>query len=277
MKISIRFPKGRAKALTLSYDDGMVHDIRLIEIMKRHGLKGTFNLNSGKYAEEGQEWPEGYIYRRMSRNMSVSVYKDSGMEVAVHGLPHPSLATLPVDQCAREVLQDRINLEREYGTIIRGMAYPYSSYNDSVVEVLKLCGIAYSRTTVQTERFDIPPDWLRLPSTCHHANPRLMEIAGRFVEEKDPQEPMLFYVWGHSYEFEEDNSWHIMEEFGEYVGGRDDVWYATNIEVYDYISAFQQLRFSVDQSIVHNPTGITLYFKTPDETVEIKPNETLHV
>lgn len=49
----MRFPQGRAKALTLSYDDGVEQDIRLIEIMGKHGLKGTFNLNSGLYAEEG--------------------------------------------------------------------------------------------------------------------------------------------------------------------------------------------------------------------------------
>ena len=45
--IFIQFPKGKRKALTLSYDDGVEQDIRLIENMKQHGLKGTFNLNSG--------------------------------------------------------------------------------------------------------------------------------------------------------------------------------------------------------------------------------------
>lgn len=34
----MRFPQGRAKALTLSYDDGVEQDIRLIEILNRHGL-----------------------------------------------------------------------------------------------------------------------------------------------------------------------------------------------------------------------------------------------
>ena len=37
----MRFPKGRAKALTLSYDDGTEQDIRLIRIMNQNGLKGT--------------------------------------------------------------------------------------------------------------------------------------------------------------------------------------------------------------------------------------------
>ena len=47
------YPQGKLKALTLSYDDGVEQDIRLMEIMNRHGLKGTFNLNSGLFAPEG--------------------------------------------------------------------------------------------------------------------------------------------------------------------------------------------------------------------------------
>lgn len=45
MGIFMRFPGGKKKALTLSYDDGVEQDIRLIDIMKKNGLKGTFNLN----------------------------------------------------------------------------------------------------------------------------------------------------------------------------------------------------------------------------------------
>lgn len=43
----IRFPNFKLKAVTLSYDDGVRQDKRLIAIMKKYGLKGTFNLNGG--------------------------------------------------------------------------------------------------------------------------------------------------------------------------------------------------------------------------------------
>ena len=56
----MRFPEGKVKALTLSYDDGVEQDVRLIEIMKKYGLKGTFNINSGLYASEGTVYP---VYR----------------------------------------------------------------------------------------------------------------------------------------------------------------------------------------------------------------------
>ena len=151
----MRFPEGKAKALTLSYDDGVEQDIRLIEIMKQNGLKGTFNLNSGCYVPEGTVYPEGTIHRRMSKNQCIKVYKDSGMEVAVHGLTHPRLQRLPKHMCLYDVLQDRVNHEADYDVMVRGMAYPMGTYNDDVVEILKQCGIVYARTVASTERFDI--------------------------------------------------------------------------------------------------------------------------
>lgn len=87
----MRFPGGKKKALTLSYDDGVEQDIRLIDIMKKNGLKGTFNLNSGCYAPEGTVYPVGTIHRRMTKNQVTKLYSESGMEVAVHGLMHPHL------------------------------------------------------------------------------------------------------------------------------------------------------------------------------------------
>ena len=82
--ISMRFPEGKKRALTLSYDDGVEQDVRLIDIMKKHGLKGTFNISSGLYVPEGKIWPEGTIHRRMSKKMCQELYGNSGMEVAVY-------------------------------------------------------------------------------------------------------------------------------------------------------------------------------------------------
>lgn len=275
--IFMRFPGGKRKALTLSYDDGVEQDIRLIDIMKEHGLKGTFNINSGLYAPEGMAYPAGQVHRKMSKSMAQEVYLSSGMEVAVHGLTHPYLEQLPENMCTYEVLQDRTNLEETYGCFIRGMAYPFGRYSDSVIASLKQCGIVYSRTTVSTEKFDIPTDWLRLPATCHHRNPKLMELARKFVENDFKRTPGLFYLWGHSYEFDynvPDNNWSIIEEFAEFIGNREDIWYATNIEIYDYIAAYKQLIFGTDRKTVYNPTCTTLYFETSTGIYSVMPGET---
>ena len=38
------FPGGKQNAVTFSYDDGKVGDIRLMEIFRRYGIKGTFHI-----------------------------------------------------------------------------------------------------------------------------------------------------------------------------------------------------------------------------------------
>ena len=274
--IYMRYPGGVAKALTLSYDDGVQQDKRLMEIINAHGLKCTFNINSGCFAPEGTEYAEGTIHRRMTERECVELYKNSGHEVAVHSLTHPFLEKINPARVSYEVLKDRENLERLFGGIVRGMAYPMGTFSDAVVEAIKNCGIAYSRTTVSTERFSIPTDWLRMPATCHHKNPRLMELAQKFTEaEMQKKHPMLFYLWGHSYEFENNDNWNVIEEFAEYMGGRDDIWYATNIEIYEYVEAYRALVFSADGSVITNPTSTTLCFEHDCKLRTIAPGETV--
>ena len=78
---------GKSKVLTLSYDDGVVQDIRLIQILDKYGLKGTFNINSGRYLPEDTQRER--FYGRMKLSEALAVYKGSHHEVAVHSLNHP--------------------------------------------------------------------------------------------------------------------------------------------------------------------------------------------
>ena len=43
----MRYPGGKPKAVTLSYDDGVIQDIRMAQVLDKYGLKCTFNLCSG--------------------------------------------------------------------------------------------------------------------------------------------------------------------------------------------------------------------------------------
>lgn len=275
-KVYVCYPDFKLKALTLSYDDGVRQDKRLISIMQKNGIKGTFNINSGQFSDKY----EGVEKGRMTADEAYELYTKSGMEVAVHGYKHLSLSRVEESVGTLDVIKDRDTLEKMFNKIIKGMAYANGSYSDSVVEMLKKCGINYSRTTISTEKFDIPTDWLRLPATCHHNNPRLMELAREFVEWKKPDyywrvKPLLFYLWGHSYEFDTNDNWNVIEEFAEYIGGRDDVWYATNGEIYDYLSACDKLVFSADGKKVYNPTCTTLYIQDVGNQYVIKPGETI--
>lgn len=274
-ELYIRFPQGKAKALTLSYDDGVEQDIILLQIMQKYGLKGTFNLNSGLYAKEGEKFEKGMIHRRLSKSKAIEIFRNSGQEIAIHGLNHPYYTQIPMDAATYEIVKDRENLESQFDSIIRGSAYPFGNTNTLVKEALRKAGIVYSRTVESTHKFDLPEDWLMMPATCHHKDPLLMELGGRFVEWDKNMNAQFFCLWGHSFEFEADNNWNVIESFAEYIGGRHDIWYATTIEICDYANAFKNLRFSYDRKIVENPTSTVIWFYQNESVIKINPGERL--
>lgn len=273
----MKLKDGKAKVLTLSYDDGVVQDIRLMEILNSCGIKATFNINTGMYLPE--DTVRERYYGRMKFSEAKALYTDCGHEIAVHGLTHPALDKLKSDECLMEVLEDRKNIEQQYGTFARGMAYPGGTYSESVIAALEKCGICYARTIKSTEQVTFPENWLEWHPTCHHKNPKLMEITKRFVDESPRygSANWLLYVWGHSFEFDNQDNWHVIEEFAQYAGGKEDIWYATNIEIYDYVKAYESLQTSVDKNIVHNPTATDVWFAHKMKTYCVKAGQTLYL
>lgn len=222
------FEHGKMKAVTFSYDDGIKQDKRLVDIFNKYHLKCTFNLNSGIQSEESN-WTYGNkLVERMNKEGLKELYQ--GHEVAVHTLNHLSLTELTKKQMEDEILIDKNNLESMFQQEMVGMAYPYGTYNDEVVEVLKECGMKYARTVESTHDFKLQPDLLRFKATCHHNDSELFQLAEKFVELK-PTSPQIFYIWGHSYEFDGDDNWEVIERFCELISERDDIFYGTNSEV----------------------------------------------
>ena len=87
-------------------------------------------------------------------------------------------------------------------------------------------------------------------------------------------------MWGHAYEFDDNDNWNVIEDLAKYIGGRDDIWYATNIEIYEYIDDYNRLVFSADGQTVYNPTNRTLYFNnhhTEEQVISIAPGETIRL
>ena len=233
-------------------------------ILDAAGLRCTFNLNSGVFAAPGTVYPQGRIHRPMTEEQAVRLYSGTGHEVAVHTRTHPDLTQLSAPEIVREVAADRERLEQLFGGIVRGAAYPFGRFNDTVVEVLRACGIAYCRTVISSHSFDLPRDPLRLEATCHHDDPRLEELCDRFLM---PETTGLFYLWGHSYEFEAHDNWSLIENFARRMGGHEDIWYCTNIQAIDYIGVWRSVRRSMDGRTLHNPSAQTMWLKAPDGQV----------
>lgn len=278
MNTYLLFPDGKEKALTLSYDDGVDTDIRFIELLEKYKVKCTFNINSGCFSPEGSVRQEGQVHFRLPESEIKKVYDNPLCEVATHGFTHPFLDRQPTAQCMLEILKDRQTLEKLFGRIIRGHAYPYGTYNDEVVDILKQAGIVYARTVESHHTFKIPTDWLRMGATCHHNDPELMTLADKFVDGNvGNNDGWLFYLWGHTYEFRGNDNWNVIEEFFEKTANNSNIWYATNMEVYEYVTAYRNLVYSADGDKVYNPTATDVWVKIDGKAVSVPAGKTVNV
>lgn len=219
---------GKTKAFTMSYDDGVESDRKLLDIINYYGLKCTFNLNSGILGTD-DSWQCGSLtVKRLPIKGLKELYK--GHEIAVHGRKHLVPAGLTDKQMEDEFLLDLRNLHEIFGEIPVGMAYAYGAYDDRTVEYLKSIGLRYARTVEDSCGFDLQDDLMRFKPTCHHNNPRIFDLIDEFLEAPSDK-PQLFYLWGHSYEFDAEDSWKRLERICERVSGYDNIFYGTGREV----------------------------------------------
>ncbi len=273
LKPTMLFKDGKRKVLTLSYDDGTIHDRRFVKILNAYGIKCTFNLNSGIFGVEERKMSNGVLtdFTRIKVSEVKELYV--GHEVASHTLTHPSLTEISTGMGTSEVLKDRENLERIVGEKVTGFAYPFGTFNEIVEDMLARCGIVYARTVCSTEKFEFPQDYMEWHPTCHHESPRFMEIAEEFLKD-DSNEAKLFYLWGHSYEFSQKDSWQMMEDFCKKMKEHEEeIWFATNMEVMEYEKAFRELMISSDGKVIHNPTATDLWYRLGDKVCYICAGE----
>ncbi len=225
----------KLKAITFSYDDGIVQDIHFIELLNKYNLKCTFNINSELLGRSGFLTREGMkiCHYKIKPEDVKSVYE--GHEVAVHTLTHPNLTKLDDEEVIRQVEEDRKNLSELVGYEVVGMAYPCGGVNndDRVAQLIKNnTGVKYSRTITPSESFDLQDNLYRFKPTVYHLNwDEMMETGKKFIEMKTDK-PQLLYIWGHTYELDYDTSyWAKLEEFFKLISNRDDIFYGTNKEI----------------------------------------------
>lgn len=228
---------GKKKAITFSYDDGVTQDIRLIEMFNKYNLKATFNLNSELLGKDRMLMREGREITHIKNKPEDVKYIYEGHEVAAHTLTHPLLPGITDDkEVVRQVEQDRLNLSDLVGYEVIGMAYPGGGINndDRVAEIIKNhTGIKFARTITSSYNFEPQKNLYRFNPTIYGFGDgfeKMKELADEFFK-SESDEPQIFYIWGHAYEYDIFNEWDKMDEFLKYVSGRDDIFYGTNREV----------------------------------------------
>ena len=261
-----RYPNGKHFAVTFSYDDGDKADRRLVDIFNNYGMKATFNLIPSRFDGETV----------VSSGELRSLY--AGHEIACHSYSHPHLARLPLTGQSREIALGRLSLERLSGRLVRGMATPYGEKNDDTIVAMKAAGMAYCRNAGVSGGLSVPADFLDWTPSCHHTGaPAVIEKFRNEWIHQPWQYGGLLFIWGHSFEFDRADNWELAEQICSSLAGIDDVWFATNIEIYDYITAQRSLVISCDGDVIFNPSAADVWVSQNGSPICIKGGETIRL
>ena len=232
------------KYLVVSIDDGTTQDERVISLFKKYGIKATFNINTGVLGKR-EELPnlcfDGAPLRHdivTEKQLLNGLY--AGFEVACHTRTHPMLTGLDEENLRREIIGNYDDIVRLCGVNPVGIAYTGFSpnYNDRVINFLKKDGrILYGRTIDETLGFSLPTDFYRWNPTCQFRGENLLPTAEKFSAAKPDGKDMLFFVWGHSYEFDlERGAWDKLERFCKAISAAKDVTSLTCGQFYELFS-----------------------------------------
>ncbi len=280
--IFMRYPDGKAKAVTFSYDDGVRQDKRLAELFDKYGMKATFNFNCT------------FMHRfNYTKEEIRDYFLSKGHEIAVHGANHRANGNMRPIEGIRDVLDCRLELEERCDCIIRGMAYPdsgitqmgnFGSY-EQIKQYLTELDIVYARTLGgDNDSFTLPADFHAWMPSAHHNNPKIMEYIDRFLSldistsaYHARRVPRLFYIWGHSYEFDNNDNWDHMEEICRRLSNNDEIWYATNMEIYEYVQAYKSLVYSANGHKIYNPSLQTVWLDVDGVVYRVGSGETLQI
>ena len=273
----LRFPGGLEKALSFTFDDGCVEDARLIDKIGELGLRATCNLNS--------DWFDLVLpyNRRMSEADTVAALDREYVEIACHGAKHADCCRMDPTSFLWDAIKDRARLEALFYRPITGYAYPQGAVNDDAKHDLERAGFEYARGVGFPGHFELPRDLYWINGTIDLLSGGTDELIDRFLSVKCEE-----WIWGdagakfcemfvHSYCIDSEEKWELCFRRLERLAHRDDLWYATNIELVRYIKAYRSLIFSLEHEYVFNPTAYDVWIWTEAGTARIGAGETVRL
>lgn len=260
------YPGGKGKAFNISYDDGVLQDIRFVELLNHYGLKGTFNLNSGLMQQEFVWTHEcGMQVKRIPESIVQQLY--AGHEVASHTYSHPYMDNFSKPEMLKELAADRFFLERLTGKAVAGYATPFFFYNDKLADCVRECGFEYARISEASNDFSIPADYYHWRGSKLHWDEDLENFVDRFLQTE--QEFALCQLVGHSYDLDVLDMWDVMERICRKISSAQNVWLATHISIVRYLRDMEQAIVEADQIV--NMSDSDLWFQINGEIRVIHP------
>jgi peptidoglycan/xylan/chitin deacetylase (PgdA/CDA1 family) len=230
------------RIVTTSWDDGDSADLKLAELLRSKGIRGTFYV------------PIQYRQRALS-HAELRQLASEGFEIGAHGVSHKLLGGLSPSDLAREVDPCKPLLEDILGQEVRMFCYPQGRHDASVVHALRKAGYWGARTNRMLairpvlNPFELPTtlqifphrpytylknvmrsrklEALRLCLVQRSLLGNWLELAKRLFDAV-LQNGGIWHLCGHSWEIDSLNLWDSLREILDYVSGRDAVKYVAN-------------------------------------------------
>lgn len=304
MTVEKYYPGFVRKAISFTIDDGnVVLDKKFIDIVRPHGIVGTFNLCSPDLKKHtAQFYRELYCGFGISNHCKLhpfamtpdkareiseddfsidtadenKLYRVSGYEGMYHYHATNGWRKVAEDDAyCRLVTECHKELEAIFGEgSITTYVWPYAEQNNAAVQdyVMNKCGYVAVRKTGATEGkfgFAVPCDRMHWSYNANHKN--MLAIAEQYEAYPDDGELKFFCFGVHSHDFERDNCWDTLETFAEKYGNRNgEFYYASVEEIFRYADAVNQLK--ITENAVENPTSLEIYVKIGGKKRVIEPH-----
>lgn len=263
------YPGGKKKVFNISYDDGVLQDVRFVQLLNRYGLKGTFNLNYG-LMKQGFTWTHecGMEVKRLSETDSKALY--AGHEVASHSYSHPYFDNSSEAEILKELGADKFFLEQLFGREVGGYATPFYFYSDLMESCVRQCGFRYARISKESNDYSVPSDFYRWRGSKFHWDGDLEEFVQGFLS--SDRELAMCQIVGHSYDLDVMDMWEKMDRILRVVSLDSSVWPATHIQLVEYLNQMQLSQ--ITNSKIINNSNTELWFAVDGKTISLKPGET---
>ena len=262
------YPQGKTKAFNITYDDGILQDVRFVELLNKFGLKGTFNLNS-QLMEEEFEWvhPNGMTVKRLSKAAVRHLY--DGHEVAAHTLTHPFLNDMTHEQLLWEIGEDKRRLEELFGREVAGFGVPFDYYDTKIAECVKKCGFEYGRNSELTHDYSPWQDPYFWRCGIFHLEPQLDAFVNGFFQ--TDEELALCQIVGHSYDLDAEGLWSKLENILARMAADPEVCAMTHLELVRYLASMKKA--AVGEEFIENRSKDALWFRVDGQIVCVEANQ----
>ena len=218
----------KTAVLSLSIDDGHPLDMRMAELLARHGVPGSFHVPVRN--SEGQAVLSRAALRELSQNF----------EIGSHTLDHRFLAHLDLHEALRQITEGKRVLQDLLGKVVQGFCYPGGKYRALHCRMVEAAGFRYARTT-RNLHLNVGHDPMEIPTTLQfypHSRAVLMRnflSQGQWRERRGVLDLLLrephwldrlrrlfawvvrhggvFHLWCHSLDIERLGLWQALDRF----------------------------------------------------------------